>query len=50
MEEVTLRMNLEIVGWVTWRGRTEDPTYASLREALSSTDAVLEEARRVDSM
>ena len=43
-------MNLEIVGWVTWREQTEDLTNTSLREAMSSTDTVLEEARRIDSM
>ena len=37
-------------GQMTWRKQTEDSTCLSLREALITTDAVLEEARRVDSM
>ena len=43
-------MNLEIVGMMTWREQTDDPTYPFLRETLNTTDAVLEEARRIDSI
>ena len=43
-------MNLEMVGRMTWREQAEDPNYPSLREALVTTDAVLVEAKRVDSM
>lgn len=42
-------MNLQTVGRLTWREQSEDLTYP-LREALFITDAVLEEARSVDSM